>query len=270
MKKKKKTNGIDPYVPFGTNVLYVFRNYHSMNRFFVELSHWHGTKDKNCKFIIANIPIITLNMETTARPNDGFVNSNDHKQMTGVIAKLYTSKIKTIVVNSSIDLKRLCCPSISIGMISRMINIVVIMSHKIDTPQKIHIFAPLTYCMNLALHCFSCFDGNNHKNSIVSHLSLLIIVVELETRRRKCLPQYKMMYIWLKVLTSPYTEQMETKIQMNYQHSQQKYPNRMSPRPAQMATVRLTLECHDLWRRTESQHCVLNWGISVRHETFDR
>lgn len=43
--------------------------------------------------------MITLNMETNARPNEGFVKINDQMQIIGVIAKLYMNNIENTANN---------------------------------------------------------------------------------------------------------------------------------------------------------------------------
>lgn len=101
------------------------------------------------------IPMIILNMDTTVLPNDGFVNINDQMHITGIIAKLYVSKIRNIAVNSIGLFNCLCWPKISVRIIRKTMIVLVIKSHRIETPQKMCTFTPLTYCMNFALHCFS-------------------------------------------------------------------------------------------------------------------
>lgn len=42
-----------------------------------------------------------FDIETTFKPNDGFANSNDQMQITGIMATLYINRITNTIDNSS-------------------------------------------------------------------------------------------------------------------------------------------------------------------------
>lgn len=93
---------------------------------------------------------------TMFNATDGFeVGINDQMHITGIMAILYTNRIKNTTHDSSKLFQCSCFPSIIKTMIAIMVIQLVNKSHKIDVAQNINRFIPLTYCKNRALHPFS-------------------------------------------------------------------------------------------------------------------
>lgn len=113
----------------------------------------------------AHLLMTKFPIETTFIPNDGFENNNDSRQMTGIMATLYSNRIKNTNDNSLMLFHWSCWPKSSSRTIIVMVIQLVSTSHMIDAAQKIGKFTPLAYCRKRALHSFSCY-GYEYEHGI--------------------------------------------------------------------------------------------------------